>query len=328
MVGATMTAEEQGLSYANDEERLSRAKEIASHPETIEKIGVDEWSVPSQSGFGRYRVWFVEREGRCTCPDYARRGASCKHIYAVLDLKLREAGQSLAAPERKARKQYRQHPSYTKGQTEEMRLVDSFLHDLLAEVDDFPRVPGARGPAPTPFRDDLYAAILKVYSGMSARRASGVLRNVADRGLLGKVPSHVVSSVLLNRPEATPVLYRLLSLSAAPLAGLEDGGAVAPDSTGIQTTQFGGWREEYHGEKCKKKWLKVHAIVGTKAHVVIDARVLDATSADSPQFVLLLPGTFEAGFRPAAALAEKGYLSCDNYTAATEMGLETFIPFK
>ena len=128
--------------------RITRAKEIASHPETIEKLGEVEWSVPSQSGFGRYRVWFVEREGRCTCPDYAKRAASCKHIYAVLDLKLREAGQSLAAPERKARKQYRQHPSYTKGQTEEMRLVDSFLHDLLAEVDDFPRVPGARGPAP------------------------------------------------------------------------------------------------------------------------------------------------------------------------------------
>jgi transposase len=328
-----MTAEERGLSYANDEGRLSRAKEIASHPETIEKIGVDEWSVPSQSGFGRYRVWFVEREGRCTCPDYAKRAgqgvpAPCKHIYAVLDLKLREAGQSLAAPERKARKQYRQHPSYTKGQTEEMRLVDSFLHDLLAEVEDFPRVPGARGPAPTPFRDDLYAAILKVYSGMSARRASGVIRNVADRGLLGKVPSHIVSSVLLNRPEATPVLYRLLSLSAAPLAGLEDGGAVAPDSTGMQTTQFGGWREEKHGEKREKRWLKVHAIVGTKTHVVIDARVLEANSVDCPQFEPLLRGTLEAGFRPSVAVADKGYLSRDNYALGAELGLGTYIPFK
>ncbi len=103
---------------------------------------------------------------------------------------------------------------------------------------------------------------------------------------------------------------------------------VAPDSTGVQTASFGGWREEKHGEKREKKWLKVHAIVGTKTHVVIDARVLEANSADSPQFIPLLRGTFEAGFRPSATLADKGYLSRDNYTAATEMGLETFIPFK
>ena len=68
--------------------------------------------------------------------------------------------------------------------------------------------------------------------------------------------------------------------------------------------------------------------MGTKTHVVIDARVLEANSADSPQFVPLLRGVFEAGFRPASAIADKGYLARDNYTAATEMGLETFIPFK
>ena len=112
----------------------------------------------------------------------------------------------------------------------------------------------------------------------------------------------------LNRPEATVVLYGLLQLSALPLAGLEEGGAVAPGSTGVQTTSFGGWREEKHGEKREKKWLKVHAIVGTKTHVVIDARVLEANSADSPQFIPLLRGTFEAGLRPSAALADKGYL--------------------
>ena len=89
-----------------------------------------------------------------------------------------------------------------------------------------------------------------------------------------------------------------------------------------------GPREEKHGEKREKKWLKVHAIVGTKTHVVIDARVLEANSADSPQFVPLLRGVIDAGFRPASALADKGYLSRDNYTAAVEMGLETFIPFK
>ena len=171
-------------------------------------------------------------------------------------------------------------------------------------------------------------AVLKVYSGLSGRRACGVYENVADRNLIGRAPSYAVASDVLTRPEATPILYNLLRLSALPLAGLEDGGVVAPDSTGMQTTQFGGWREEKHGEKRQKTWLKVHAMVGTKTHVIIDASVLEANSADSPQFRPLLRGTFEAGFHPGTLVADKGYLSADNYSAATGMGLETFIPFK
>jgi transposase len=317
-----------GINCENDEQRMARGKEIASHPETIEKIGEVEWSVPSQSGFGRYKVWFVEEEARCTCLDYEGRGEPCKHVYAVLDLRLKEAGQSLAPPERRPRKQYPQHPSYRAAQSEEMRLVDKLLRELVADVPDFPRVPGARGPAPTPFKDDLYCAILKVYSGLSGARACGVYENVHDRGLLGHVPSYAVASNLLTREEATPVLYRLLRLSALPLAGLEDGGVVAPDSTGMQTTQFGGWREEKHGEKRKKAWLKVHAMVGTKTHVIIDASVLEAHSPDAPQFAPLLRGTFKAGFHPGTVVADKGYLSRGNYEAASGMGLETFIPFK
>ena len=311
-----------------DEKRMIRGKEIASHQETIEKIGENEWSVPSQTTFGRYRVWFVGDLPRCSCLDFGARVKPCKHIYAVLNLKLKEAGQALAAPAPKPRKQYPQHPTYTKAQEGEMRLFDSLLHELVSEVPDFPRSPGARGPAPTPFRDELYCAILKVYSGMSGRRACGVYSNVADRGLLTHAPSYVIASHLLTRPEATPILYRLLQLSAAPLAGLEDGKAVAPDSTGVQTTSFGGWREEKHKERRTKKWLKVHAMVGTKTHVVIDARVLEANSADSPQFVPLLNGVFEAGFHPGAALADKGYLSRENYQFAADKGLEAFIPFK
>jgi transposase len=315
--------------------RLTRGIEIASHPETIEKVGEVEWSVPSQTGFGRYRVWFVEQDGRCTCPDYSKRidprtnrTTPCKHIFAVMELRLREAGQSLVLPSTKVRKQYPQHPSYTKGQTTEMRLLDTLLHDLVADIPDMPKIAEKGGRPAIPLSEALYCAILKVYSGLSGRRACGVYENVSDRDLLESVPSYNVASRALNRPEATAVLYRLLQLSAAPLAGLEEGGVVAPDSTGVQTTSFGGWREEKHGEKREKRWLKVHAIVGTKTHVVIDARVLEKDSGDSPQFKPLILGVFEAGFHPKTALGDKGYLSRDNYTFATEMGLETFIPFK
>jgi transposase len=312
-----------------DEKRIVRGKEIASHPETIEKIGEAEWSVPSQTGFGRYLVSMKDGEFRCGCKDFAgRNGEPCKHIFAVMDLRLHETGQALGVPARKVRKQYAQHPTYTKGQTEEMRLLDSLLRELVSEAYDFPRAPGLPGPAPTSIQDDLYCAILKVYSGLSGRRACGVYANVADRGLLSREPSFAVASNLLTRPEVTPILYRLLSLSALPLAGLEDGGAVAPDSTGVQTTSFGGWREEKHGEKREKRWLKVHAMVGTKTHVIIRAVVGEANSGDSPQFEPLLRGVLEDGFRPSSVVADRGYLAKGNYRLASDLGIEAYIPFK
>jgi transposase len=311
-----------------DQRRMARGKEIASHPGTIEKIGADEWSVPSQTGFGRYRVWFVEDVPRCTCPDFAARSSPCKHVYAILGLQASEARGCIATPERKPRKQYAQHQKYTEGQTGEMRLLDSLLHDLVAETSDLPKVEGKGGRPSIPLSDALYCAVLKVYSGLSGRRACGVYQNVFDRGLLVNVPSYNVASRALNRPETTTVLYRLLQLSASPLAGLEEGGAVAPDSTGMQTTQFGGWREEKHEEKRQRRWLKVHALIGTKTHVIIRAVVTESTANDSPQFVPLLKGALEDGFRPASIVADKGYLSRENYELPSDLGIEAFIPFK
>lgn len=309
--------------------RVTRGKEIALHPERIERTSGDTWSVPSQTGVGRYQVWSNGIDAKCECEDHKKRSAPCKHIFAVMELQLKEAGQTLSGSVLKPKKQYPQDwKAYNRGQTGEMRLVDTLLRDLVSGVPDLPRIPGAHGPASMPLRDALYCAILKVYSGLSCRRAQGVHRNVAERGLLSKVPSFPISSQALNRPEATAILYQLLTLSAMPLAGLEDGGNVSPDSTGIQTTSFGGWREEKHGEKRQKHWLKVHAMVGTKTHVIISAVVSDVASGDAPQFEPLLRSALAAGFHPAIVTADKGYLSRDNYTLADDLKLNAYIPFK
>jgi transposase len=206
--------------------------------------------------------------------------------------------------------------------------VDQLLRDLVAEIPNFPRQPGAAGRPPVPLKDALFCAILKVYSGLSGRRAYGVYQNVSDRGFLSQVPSFMVASRLLNRPEVTTILGRLVTLSAAPLAGLEEGGVVAPDSTGIQTTSFGAWREAKHGEQRVKKWLKVHALVGTRTHIVLRAVVGDEYSADSVQFGPLLRETLAAGFRPTGIVADKAYLSTENYELADTAGIEAYIPFK
>jgi hypothetical protein len=284
------------------------------------------WSVPSQSGFGRCKVVLNHAKWTCGCKDFAARfGEPCKHILSVQELTAPTKGPSLP-PRRKKHPQ--NSAAFDAGQVKEMRLVDSLLRELVGTVYDFPRQEECPGRKPIPLSDEIYCAVLKVSSGLAGRRACGVYENVADRGLLARVPSYMVASRLLNRPEVTPILYRLLSLSAFPFAGLEDGGIVAPDSTGIQMTSFGAWREAKHGEQRTKKWLKLHALVGTKTHAVLRAVVGDEYSGDSLQFGPMLREALAEGFNPGGIVADLGYLSKENYSIAEWVGVEPLIPFK
>ena len=82
------------------------------------------------------------------------------------------------------------------------------------------------------------------------------------------------------------------------------------------------------GEKRERHWLKLHAIVGDRTHVIMRAFVDHKNSGDSPYFEPLLRDTWEAGFRPGSVPADKGYLSRGNYEVARELGIQAFIPFK
>ena len=88
------------------DDRVTRGKAIALHPEKIEKTADDTWTVPSQTGVGRYRVWTNGVDARCDCKDYDKRQAPCKHIFAVMELRLKEAGQRLSGSALKPKKQY------------------------------------------------------------------------------------------------------------------------------------------------------------------------------------------------------------------------------
>jgi len=61
-----------------DAGRLERAKALVS---LVRRTGDGVYVVPSQSGAGEYTVDLVA--GTCTCPDFAKRGARCKHILAA-----------------------------------------------------------------------------------------------------------------------------------------------------------------------------------------------------------------------------------------------------
>jgi len=64
---------------ATDQSRAERARALV---EQVSAVGDDRWRVPSSSGRGHYTVALRERPS-CTCPDFGRRRAVCKHILAV-----------------------------------------------------------------------------------------------------------------------------------------------------------------------------------------------------------------------------------------------------
>ena len=56
---------------------------IAQTIGAISMINESNDIVRSKSGYNTYTVYAVQSGWSCSCPDYARHNAKCKHVYAV-----------------------------------------------------------------------------------------------------------------------------------------------------------------------------------------------------------------------------------------------------
>ncbi len=311
-----------------DAQRLQKGLAIAKTEGAIEKVSPDTFTVASQSGPGAYRVVWKEGDLECNCPDYVKRGKPCKHSIGVR-FYLKKVTR---LPNGKTKRE--EHPlsygqaweAYDRAQKEEIRLFDVLLHDLLSDVPEPERDPHHAGRPSIPVREQLFCAIQKVYSQLSCRRAWGLFRNAVDHGQLPKAPHYGITSEILNRDEVTAILADLITRSAMPLTALEQG--FAPDSTGIQTTSFGYWREDKHGDRRERRWLKAHALVGVNTHVFVRVNVTDKNGADNNEFAPLLRAAAKAGIALKEVYADKAYLARPNFDLAKELKFDLYVPFK
>ncbi len=311
------------------EARVARGRAIAATPGAVAQVNPITFAVKSQTGIGVYRVEANGAVATCTCPDAIKHdGTGCKHIAAVrFYLERQTVGPSGEVVSERVPITYQQAwAAYDKGQTEEVRLFDVLLRDLVASVPEPEREPTRAGRHPIPLADQLFCAVQKVYSQLSCRRARSLFGFAVERGQLPKAPHYTLSSEAMNRPELTPILKDLITRSALPLAALEAG--FAPDSTGIRTTSFGAWMGEKHGDGREHVWLKAHALAGTKTHVIIRAIVTEKDGADNPQFEPLIREAADAGFPLKEVYADKAYSARSNYALAEEIGFDLFVPFK
>jgi transposase len=289
--------------------------------------------VGSQSGKGIYHVEGVGIQGAfesCSCPDFAERKAPCKHIWAARhwiqdpDTVVRPEGSPLRSPP-SARAPVNWH-IYDQAQNEEYRLFNTLLRDLAWGFAEPAKDPHLAGRKPIPLREQAFCAVQKTYLGFSCRRSHGFRAEAARNGLLSKPPFWAVTSRFLCRQDVTAGLHDMLARSAIPLIGLEDRCAI--DSTGLRTTRFNYYRKEKYDPERENDWRKLHALIGVKTHVMPVLEFTNGSVGDSTMFTTLLRRAVENGFQFKEVLADKGYQGRDNFTAAADLDILPFIPFK
>jgi hypothetical protein len=294
---------------------------IAAHG--VSPAGPNLYRVESQSTPGHAYLVAYRGVWACECAFHQSAGKGCCHIAAARLYKRTGDPDLGVAPVTYAQA----WSAYNAAQTAEVRLFDALLADLVGTLpaEDGPR---QRGNQPLPMREQVFAAVLKVYSQLSSRRAASLFGNATERGQLDHAPHFNAPSKFLNKPEATPILRALIQQSAVPLAGIEQDFAV--DSTGFCTGTRGDYRMGRYGGVTPREWLKAHLCVGVATHIVADAIVTGSDgegSGDSPNFGPLVRSVAER-FNVREVSADKAYSSKENLWTVADLGAEALIPFK
>lgn len=306
--------------------REERGRQIAKNG-GIRLVG-SRYAVPSQTETaGKYLVDIVDET--CTCADYELRRQPCKHVHATYfwlawGCEVAADGSVTETVTVKRKTVARDWSAYNSAQTNEGIYVERMLRALCDGVEEPARKPGP-GRKPIPLKDQVFAAVAKVYSMKSQRRVQSDLADSAEKGNLGHVAHFNTISNFLADEASTAILVSLIEESAKPLAALENG-QFAIDSTGFSTVTYDRWFDQKHGKlRASHPWVKLHIAVGTVTHAITGVKV--SPEGDCPQLPELLAQTMK-NFQVRELSADKAYSSKDNFETLDRFGVEAFIPFK
>lgn len=314
---------EDMLPLTFEDARKARGLEIARSKKIV-KLTDRFWAVPSQQTKGKYAV--DPKAGTCMCPDFETFGKPCKHIYAVQYARhqLTDSNGTTVVAETLKITYGQNWSAYNAAQCQEKETVQVLLKSLCEGIQQ-PEYKGNGRPS-LPLADVVYGATMKVYSGMSARRASSDIHDCAEKGLIDAEPHYNTVLRYLDKPELTSLLKDLIEQSTVPLKTIETHFAV--DSTGFATSTYARWYDEKYGKERKhQKWLKLHAAVGAKTNAIMAVNVTEGNRNDSPEFLGLVKSTSKR-FNVKEVSADKAYLSAENLEGVEALGANPLIPFK
>jgi transposase len=309
-----------------DRRQASGAALAKSKAKAFRQIAGDTYLVPSATASaGGYVV--DHAANTCTCPDFEDRGSACKHVWALRFFRheIEFAAEPSPSANDGGRPTYPQKwPEYNRAQCEEKARVQVLLRGLC---DGIVSPVHERGRPRLPLGDAVFAAIMKVYTTMSGRRATTDIRDCEARGFLRHAPCYNSIYSIIDRADLMPLFQLLVVESAKPLKQIEK--SFAADATGFSTNTYTRWFDEKYGhEKKAHRFVKLHAMVGTATHVITAAEVTEANVGDSPMFAPLVDRTAANGFAMKDVTADKAYLSHDNLATVEKVGATPYIPFK
>lgn len=218
--------------------------------------------------------------------------------------------------------------SYNRAKCNEKRMFYLLLDELCSIVKQPVHTEGRR---PTPLRDLLFCACLKVYNNFSARKISSDMKHAQEAGYIQKVPHFNTLLMFMNEQMTEALLDKLITVSALPLRELETD--FAHDSTGFGCHQYERWMKARftkairNPEKIWRNYVKLHASIGTRTNVITGAEVTHGTRGDAPHFEKSAKRT-AVNFNVKRYSADKAYLSTKTMQIAESLNFLPFIPFK
>jgi hypothetical protein len=306
-----------------------RGREIAERFKDRIKRKGEFWFVPSsRAPKRRYKVKLDPTNVSCSCADHQETGERCKHVFAVEHL-LRggeEAGTAPApapTPPKPVKPAIQRNwREYNDTQTNEAHEFEPLLHQILQSI---PERKHERGRPPVSIRDALFATTSKVYSGRSARRAMTSLNRAYESGYLTQPVCFSTITACLEAASTTAILHDLIVRSSLPVAPIEH--VFAIDSTGFAGSRFVRWQDiKYRGQH-EHVWAKMHAMVGTKTHMITAVIIKERDAADLGQLPELLSITGQ-NFTIREVVADRVSNTVRNQKEIAEIGARAVIPFK
>lgn len=315
--------------------REQKAFELADRGRVVKRP--NGWHVYSLECSEKYLVTMMPLS--CSCPDFELRHKACKHILAVQITLVRELNgtavkqdavkQDIETPPLSwPKKTYQQDwPNYDLAQQNERSEFRRLLADLCGTLPQRASQKGTKGGnAFAALSNVIFAAVYKIYSGMSGRRFATELREAQEMGFVSQAVHHSTIARCLEDPQTAPILHSLIEESSLPFRAIEAEFAV--DSSGFSACKFDRWYDEKWGRQCSEhSWLKAHAIVGTTTHVVVSVIIDGKESPDAPQFPALIKAMAK-NFTVRQVSGDKAYASAENFQVVEDCGGTAYLAFR
>jgi hypothetical protein len=172
----------------------------------------------------------------------------------------------------------------------------------------------------------------KIANGSSADAMVPVFGDLIERGFLplSRPPHQNTLTNWMNDPSLTPVLQRMLQITARPFRAIEIAAIVDSSKVSQMRSAHSRYVEYGNDTRDQADWAKLHALVGVETLVCMAAEISGSIGADThdSKFVLRLVERANKVFRLKCLLGDKAYLSEEIVGVLREWGIQATIPLK